>query len=142
MRKFISSLNLVSAIAVACLTTLGFFVSRTVHNMLPSIVGIVWAICAVRLIKSHLWPWVGSLLAVSMFALQLGAETLRYLTLIWRAEAGDRSIELDPSTIGIPLFCSGLFTIGMLFMLVALLSLPLWKHTPGKDALDPTATVP
>ena len=132
MRKFIFVLNLISAIGTVCLTTLGLIVSHTVHDVLPFAVGVVWVICAVRLLKSRLWPWVGSLLAVSGVVLQMGVVTLRFLTLIWRAEYGDNSIELDPTTIGNPLFCSGLFAVGALFILVALLSLPFWKQMPNQ----------
>jgi hypothetical protein len=141
MRKFIFILNLISAIAAACLTALGLIAAHTIHEALPFVVSAVWVVCAVRLLKSRLWPWVGSLLAVSAGALQMGAETLRFFTLTWRAEAGDRSIELDPSTIGIPLFFSGLLTIAALFILVALLSLPFWKQMPN-TALEPTPTAP
>jgi hypothetical protein len=141
MRKFIFILNLVSAIAAACLTGAGLIAAHTIHEALPFVVSAVWVVCAVRLLKSRMWPWVGSLLAVSAGALQMGTETLRFLTLTWRAEAGDRSIELDPSTIGIPLFFSGLFTVAALLILAALFSLPLWKQMPN-TALEPTATAP
>jgi hypothetical protein len=141
MRKFIFILNLVSAIAAACLTGAGLIAAHTIHEALPFVVSAVWVVCAVRLLKSRMWPRVGSLLAVSAGALQMGTETLRFLTLTWRAEAGDRSIELDPSTIGIPLFFSGLFTVAALLILAALFSLPLWKQMPN-TALEPTATAP
>jgi hypothetical protein len=132
MRKFIVILNLISAIAVTWMTALGLNGSHTFFDVLPFIIAVVWVICAARLHKSHLWPWVGSLLVVSAFALEMGAEALHFLTLSWRAEAGDRSIVLDPSTIGIPLFFSGLFTIGALLILIALLSLPMWKQDRAK----------
>jgi hypothetical protein len=141
MRKFIFILNLIAAISAACLTGLGLISAHTIHEALPFCISAIWVVCAVRLLKSRLWPWIGSLLAVSAGALQLGAETLRFLSLVWRAEAGDRSIVLDPSTIGIPLFFFGVFTIAALFILAALLSLPFWKQMPN-TALEPTPTVP
>jgi hypothetical protein len=128
MRKFITILNLVLAAAATCLTALVLVSAHTIQVVLTIAVCIVWTLCAASLLRSRrLWPWVGSLLAVSGMTLQVGADTLRLLALIWRAESGDRSIELDPSTIGIPLFFSGLFTVGALFMLAALLSLPAWR---------------
>lgn len=52
----------------------------------------------------------------------------RFILLSRQALAGDPSVDLDPSTIGIPLFCSALLAIVSLFVLVALLSLPFWKE--------------
>jgi hypothetical protein len=146
MRKFISILNLILAAAATCLTMLVLVASHTIQAVLPAVVCVVWTLCAVMLLRSRrLWPWVGCLVAVSAATLQMGAETLRFLALTWRAEYGDRSIELDPSTIGIPLFFSGLFTIGALFILIALLSLPVWpvtkKQMPNKS-LQATAAAP
>jgi hypothetical protein len=141
MRKFIFILNLISAIAAACLTALSLIAAHTVQEVFPFIIAVVWVICAVRLLKSRLWPLAGSLVAVSAGTLQMGAETLRLLALSRRAEAGDRSIELDPNTIGIPLLGSGLFTAVALIILVALLSFPFWKPMPNKS-LQATAAAP
>jgi hypothetical protein len=135
MRKFITILNLVLAAAATCLTALVLVTSHTVQVVLTIVVCIAWTLCAARLLRSRrLWPWVGSLLAVFAMTLQVGADSLRLLVLTWRSESGDRSIQLDPSTIGIPLFLSGLFTIGALCLLTALLSLPIWPLRKGADA--------
>jgi hypothetical protein len=100
-----------------------------------SVIPVVWTICALFLLKSQrLWPWIGSLLAVSAMTLSFGAETLRFIELSWRASYGDTTVEVDPTTIGIPLVCLGIFTIGFLCVLFALFSLPAWpatkKHMP------------
>jgi hypothetical protein len=130
MRKCISILNVLLAIATGAAATLGLIFSHTLHDVLPFAICILWAISAVKLLKSRcLWPWVGSLVVVCAVVLETGADTLRFLTLTWRAQSGDNSIELDPSTIGIPLFFSGLSAIGFLLFLVALLSLPFWPTT-------------
>jgi hypothetical protein len=141
MRKFIFILNLISAIAAASLAALVLVASHTTHEVLPFAISAVWVVCALRLLRSRLWPWVGSLLVVSAGVLRMEADSLHFLTLIWRAEAGDTSIELDPTTVGNPLACCVLSTILALFILVALLSLPFWRQMPN-TALEPTPTAP
>src|SRR6266481_847561 len=120
MRKFIPIMNLVSAIlaALASLPTLVSLFSHTPQRALPSVLCIIWTLCAVKLLSSQrLWPWVGSMVAVAAATLQVGAETLRFLTLFWRAEYGDMFIKLDPTTVGAPLAISGLFTVALLLIL-------------------------
>jgi hypothetical protein len=134
MRKFISILNLILAAAAICLTLLVLVSTHTPQIVLTLVICIVWTLCAVNLLRSQrLWSWVGNLVVVSAITLEMGADTLRLLALTWRAEYGDRSVELDPSTIGIPLFFSGLLTVAALFLLAAFLFLPVWPFKKKAD---------
>jgi hypothetical protein len=132
MRELIFVLYLMAAIGVSCLTVIGVVVSRSVHDALVVLIGLGWIVCAVRLKVSGLWAWVGSLLATSAIVAGMGAQTLRYTALIARAQAGDTSLELDPSTIGMTLLCSGMLTIGALGLLVALFSFPWLRGEPNR----------
>ena len=132
MRELIFILNLIAAIWVTSLTVIGVVVSRSVRDALAVLIGLGWIACAVRLKRSGLWAWVGSLLPASAIVAWLGAMTLRFIALIERAQAGDRSIELDPTTIGIPFLGSGMLTIGAMGFLVALFSFPLFRGEPNR----------
>src|SRR4051812_24900438 len=135
MRKVISFLNLVVAIGMAGLMILAVASSHTFQTILQFVACLIWTFFAVRLLRSQrLWPWIGSLIFVSAATLIFGAQMLRFFSLAWRAEYGDRSVVLDPSTIGIPLFCSGLLTAATLALLLSLLSLPAWSFKKGADA--------
>ena len=135
MRKFISTLNLVVAVGMAVLMMLVLISAPGIRSSLQFVVGVMWILCAVRLRRSReLWPWVGCLILVSAVTLIWGAELLRIQGLIWQAGYGDRSIEIDPSTVGAPLFVSGLLTLCTLALLVTLFSLPAWQFRKEKDA--------
>jgi hypothetical protein len=124
VRKFISILNLVAAVGMTILMTVGLL-SLTIQSASQFVACLLWIFCAVWLRRSRrLWPWIGCLVLVSAMALAWGAELLRVMSLIWRAEYGDRTVEIDPSTVGAPLFLSGLFTVATLALLAALFSFP------------------
>jgi len=132
MRDVIAILNLVFASLGAVIAILGVALSRDIGSMLQLGLLVLWVICAIKLWTSpRLWPWFGSLIAVSIITLQLGAGALRFLGLFWQAGYGDRSIMLDPTTIGAPLAGSVLMTVGAVFLLLLLLTLPAWR---GKKA--------
>jgi hypothetical protein len=139
MRKVICIGNLIIAALATCISVLAtrdWILSPKGRFDWVSVMPAVWTICALFLLKSQrLWPWIGSLLAVSAMTLSFGAETLRFIELLWRANYGDRTVEVDPTTIGIPLFGSGIFTIGFLFVLIVLFSLPAWS-APKKQIPD------
>jgi hypothetical protein len=133
MRKVICVGNLIIAALATCISVLAtrdWIFSPKGRFDWVSVIPVVWTICALFLLRSQrLWPWVGSLLAVSAMTLSFGTETLRFVELLWRADYGDKTVVVDPTTIGIPLFGSGIFTIGFLFVLFALFSLPAWPAT-------------
>ena len=128
MRNFITALNLVIPSLGAGFTILALPWVHDFDSVLQLALFGLWVVCAIRLWSSpRLWAWIGSLVAVSVITLQFGAYTLRFLGLFWQAAYGDRSVELDPSTVGIPLAGLGLMTVGAMFFLVLLLSLPVWR---------------
>jgi hypothetical protein len=141
MRKVICVGNLIIVALATCISILAtrdWILSPKGRFDWVSVIPVVWAVCALFLLKSQrLWPWIGSLLAVSAMALSFGAETLKFIELSWRASYGDTTVEVDPTTIGIPLVCLGIFTIGFLFVLIVLFSLPAWS-APKKQMPDTT----
>ena len=137
MREMIFILNRMVAIGATSLAAIGLVIERSGRDVPVVLVGLGWIACAVRLKASGLWAWIGSLIAAAAIVVVTGAETVRYIALILRADAGDRSVELDPTTIGMPLFGSALATLGAAGFLVALLSLPLVRDKPTRP-LQPT----
>jgi hypothetical protein len=106
---------------------LGFVFELSFQNFTVLLLCLLWMYCAFMLWKSpRLWAWVGSLVGVLLLTVQLGAQTLRLLSLVRQASYGDKSIHVDPSTIGIPLFGFAVMTLGAFLLLLMLLSLPVW----------------
>lgn len=141
MRIVISTLNLVAAIRAAGISMLALVALYEVESILFFFGCLVWVFCAVWLFRGGgVLPWFVSLIFVSAGALAFGSTLLRFHFLAWRAQKGDRSIEVDPSTIGMPLFGSLVLTLGALVLLVALLCLPAWPNRRGHRAL-PNAAV-
>ena len=59
-------------------------------------------------------------------SLFFGAEVLRVMGFVWRFEYGDPTVDIDPTTVGAPLFGSSAFTVGYVALLVALCTIPAW----------------
>ena len=126
MRNCIVISNLIAAAGATCLAALALISSFSSTGALFAGACVVWTVSEAALLKARaILPWALGLVAVLSITLCCGAETLRLLSLLWRAEYGDRSVQLDPTTVGIPLFCSGLFFLAALLALLALASLPV-----------------
>ena len=139
MRTAICILNLIAALCI-CLT----YVAVTYREgfdaiwVIPLVMSTIWVVSAAKLFTTaHLWPWLLSVVAVLMGLGSGLAGIVQCVTLIRRAVHGDRSIHLDPSTVGIPLFGFCFLAVGSLVLLTALLklrSIPRRKGEAGEDS--------
>lgn len=138
MRKFITTLNLVASVGMTYLMTFSMtrsLFSLTIQNALQLAACLLWVFCALWLRRSRrLWPWIGCLILVSAMSLIWGTMLLRVVSLIWQAGYGDRSIEIDPSTVGAPFFVCGFLTLCTSALLITLFSLPAWQFKKEKDS--------
>src|ERR1035437_3745911 len=127
MRKVICVGNLIIAALATCISILAtrdWILSPKGRFDWVSVIPVVWAVSS----------QVATFMAM---ALSFCAQTLKFIELSWRASYGDTTVEVDPTTIGIPLVCLGIFTIGFLFVLIVLFSLPAWS-APKKQMPDTT----
>jgi hypothetical protein len=128
-------LNLIAASVMAGLSVLEAVFSHTIQTNMWLIVFLAWIFFAVWLLRSRLlWPWLGSLLVVSVVTLGSGSEVLHFYILILRAGYRDRSVHIDPSSVGMPLIGSLLLTVATCALLVVLSTLPVWQVKKGSDA--------
>ena len=127
MRKVICSLNVFSSVvAIAVLAPLFSSREDKLSWLLSMGIAVFWFVAAVLLMKKHrLWSWSSCLLVTVFWLSDWCFELLRLFTLAWRAQYGDEAIVLDPSTIGIPIFVTGMILTILVILLIGILVLPL-----------------